>query len=183
MSYANLISIGRLLCVPLLIWLCLTGLMKEAFWVFCIAGASDFLDGLLARLLKERTQLGAFLDPLADKALLVGTFVTLAFLGFVPLWLVILVVFRDLLIVVGTLLILLFDKELSIDPLFISKLNTAAQILLLAFLLGAAALGQSHPYISAPLIWLVGLTTFLSGAFYVKLWIKLMNQESVRGNS
>lgn len=183
MSYANLISIGRLLCVPLLIWLCLMGLMKEAFWVFCIAGASDFLDGLLARLLKERTQLGAFLDPLADKALLVGTFVTLAFLGFVPLWLVILVVFRDLLIVVGTLLILLFDKELSIDPLFISKLNTAAQILLLAFLLGAAALGQSHPYISAPLIWLVGLTTFLSGASYVKLWIKLMNQESVRGNS
>ena len=183
MSYANLISIGRLLCVPLFIWLCLTDHMKEAFWVFCIAGASDFLDGLLARLLKERTQLGAFLDPLADKALLVGAFVTLSVLGLVPLWLVILVVFRDVLIVVGSLLILLFDKELSIEPLFISKLNTAAQIALLALLLGLAALGETQPLLANTMIWIVGVTTFLSGAFYVKLWIKMMNQESASGKS
>lgn len=176
MNYPNMISMGRLLCVPLLIWLCLDHHLVAAFWLFCLAGASDFLDGMLARLLKERTQLGAYLDPLADKALLMGTFVTLAVLGMVPLWLVILVVSRDVLIIAGSLMILLFDKPLPVDPLFISKLNTAFQILLLAVLLGTGALEIQIPYLIEGLIWLVATTTFLSGASYMKLWFARINQ-------
>ncbi|MBA4750327.1 MAG: CDP-alcohol phosphatidyltransferase family protein [Alphaproteobacteria bacterium] len=174
MNYPNLISMARLLSVPVLIWLLLSRHLVAAFWVFCGAGASDFLDGLLARLLKERTELGAYLDPLADKALLVGTFVTLGVLGFIPLWLVIMVVSRDVLIIAGSLLMILFDKPLRVEPLFISKINTTVQILLVCVLLGLAALDRSYPLFCEGLFWLAGVTTLLSGASYVKLWLQMM---------
>ena len=175
MTWPNIISVGRFLLVPLIIWLLLTDQMTFAFWTFFAAGVSDFLDGLLARLLKSRTLIGAYLDPLADKTLMVAVFITLAVKGIVPLWLVILVVSRDVLIVAGTLLILLFEKNFAVTPHFISKLNTAVQIMLIAFLLGIGALGMGYDSLLTHLFYLVaGVTTTWSGAVYVHFWIQKM---------
>lgn len=175
MTWPNIISVGRFLLVPLIIWFLLTDQMVCAFWTFVAAGASDFLDGLLARLLKSRTLIGSYLDPLADKTLMVAVFITLAVKGIVPLWLVILVVSRDVLIVAGTLLILLFEKNFVATPHFISKLNTGVQILLITFLLGIGALGLSYNTMLSHLFFFVaGLTTTWSGALYVHFWVQKM---------
>tara|TARA_A100000171_G_C2068336_1_gene113445 strand:- start:182 stop:658 length:477 start_codon:yes stop_codon:yes gene_type:complete len=149
--------------------------MALAFWTFFLAGVSDFLDGLLARLLKSRTAIGAYLDPLADKTLMVAVFITLAVKGIVPLWLVIAVVSRDVLIISGTLLILLFEKNFAVSPHIISKINTAVQIALVAFLLGVGALGLSYDSVYVHFFfYLTGLTTILSGGVYVHFWIQKM---------
>lgn len=177
MTWPNIISVGRFLLVPLIIWCLLTDRMVLAFWTFFAAGVSDFLDGLLARLLKSRTSIGAFLDPLADKALMVAVFITLSFKGVIPLWLVILVVSRDVLIIAGTLLILLFDKEFEITPHFVSKMNTAVQILLVAFLLGIGALGLGYSSILSHILFvLTGITTVWSGAVYILFWVRKIGQ-------
>ena len=101
MNVANLISLARLLAVPLMIYLILQDAMAFAFWLFVVAGVSDAVDGFLARHLGQASELGAHLDPLADKVLLVGVYVTLGYLDHLPTWLVILVVFRDFLIIGG----------------------------------------------------------------------------------
>ncbi len=175
MTWPNIISVGRFLLVPLIIWLMLMDRMALAFWTFFLAGVSDFLDGLLARLLKSRTAIGAYLDPLADKTLMVAVFITLAVKGIVPLWLVIAVVSRDVLIISGTLLILLFEKNFAVSPHIISKINTAVQIALVAFLLGVGALGLSYDSVYVHFFfYLTGLTTILSGGVYVHFWIQKM---------
>ena len=110
-----------------------------AFVTFVLAGISDLLDGLLARLMKSQTTLGRFLDPLADKALLIAVFVTLGINNLIPSWLVILVVFRDVLILGGALLALLAGSTMSIKPLFVSKVNTLMQIILVVVLLAEAS--------------------------------------------
>ncbi|MBV8737887.1 MAG: CDP-alcohol phosphatidyltransferase family protein, partial [Alphaproteobacteria bacterium] len=108
LSLPNLISLGRLLLVPLAIWLILGHRYGAAFWIFIVAGISDALDGFIAKHFDRRTRLGALLDPIADKALLVSVYVTLGLAN--QLWpsLVILVVFRDVMIVGGFLLIQAF---------------------------------------------------------------------------
>lgn len=177
MTWPNIISVGRVLLVPLIVWLILTERMALAFWTFALAGLSDFLDGLLARLLKSRTLIGAYLDPLADKCLMVAVFITLAVKGVVPLWLVIAVVSRDILIVIGTLLILLFEKNFVVSPHFMSKLNTAVQITLIAFLLGMGALEVGYGSTLVSLFYYItGATTVLSGAVYVRFWIRKVGE-------
>src|SRR5215469_10780820 len=135
LNLPNLISLGRLLLVPLAIWLILYGRYGVAFWVFVVAGISDALDGFIAKRFDRRTRLGALLDPVADKALLVSVYVTLGLAR--QLWtsLVILVVFRDILIVGGFLLVQAFAVPKHYDPLYISKINTGLQIVLIAYVL------------------------------------------------
>ena len=167
----NLITLGRLFLVPALVYFVLIGEVSAAFWVFVLAGVSDALDGLLAKRLNCVTRLGTFLDPLADKALLVAAFVTLGLQDELPLWLVILVVSRDLMIVGGALLYQLIMHELHLRPLLISKLNTTMQIILIAVILGQPGLGIVLPPILVTLlIWTSGLTTLLSGAAYLITW-------------
>lgn len=178
MNWPNFISLGRLIAVPVIIWLVLTERMQAAFWLFVAAGISDIVDGLLARLLKERTMVGAYLDPLADKALLVGLFVTLAVRNDLPLWVVMLVVFRDTLIISGSLLLLLLHKTFTVRPLFISKLNTFAQILLITIVLGGSAVAYAYPQLLIEgMIYGVALTTICSGLAYIHLWIEAMNRD------
>ena len=105
LNLPNLISLGRLLLVPLAISLILDGEYWAAFWVFVVAGISDALDGFIAKRFDRRTRLGALLDPLADKVLLVSVYVTLGVAGQIWAWLVVLVVFRDIMIIGGFLLI------------------------------------------------------------------------------
>ena len=167
----NLITLGRLCLVPALVYFVLLGEASAAFWVFILAGVSDALDGLLAKRLNCVTRFGTFLDPVADKALLVAAFVTLGMQDQLPLWLVILVVSRDLMIVGGALLYQLIMGELHLRPLPISKLNTAAQILLVALVLVQPGLGITLPAVlTLIMVWFAGLTTLISGAAYLVTW-------------
>jgi len=166
MTVPNVITFARLCAVPLAVWLVLQHRMEEAFYLFLAAGISDAVDGWLARR-GAGSALGAILDPVADKALLVTMYVTLAAIGALPDWLAILVVFRDIVIVGGVLMLAVTGQPVSIRPLLISKLNTVLQILLVAISLMLAGYGLSAPLLQLGLIWAVALTTLGSGAAYV----------------
>lgn len=166
----NLISMGRLLAVPVAVWLILTDRLTGAFWLFIAAGLSDGVDGYLARRYDLRTVIGGYLDAIADKALLVSVYVTLGAQGYLPPWLVILVVFRDLLIVGGAILYRLSGGTLTIRPLMISKINTGLQIALIGVVLAELGLGLAYPQLTSVLTDVVGATTLLSGAIYVAIW-------------
>jgi cardiolipin synthase len=166
----NLISLGRLLVVPIVVWAILDGRMGLAFWLFVGASLSDAVDGFLARRMSCISVLGEYLDPLADKALLMSIYVTLGTEGYLPNWIVILVVSRDVLIIGGAMLYQLVTRNLSMSPLFISKINTLVQILLAGFVLGSHALGVEADLPIVALVWLAGLTTVVSGASYIVGW-------------
>jgi len=166
----NLISLARLLAVPVVIWAILAEEMALAFWLFIAAGVSDAIDGYLARRSGARTVVGGFLDPLADKALLVSVYITLGRAGHLPLWLVILVVSRDVLIIGGAIVFHTITQSLKPEPLMVSKLNTVAQIVLAATVLSEQAMqGNWHMAVSL-LIWAVAVTTAASGGSYIVQW-------------
>jgi cardiolipin synthase (CMP-forming) len=172
MNLANIITIGRLLAVPLVLYFLLHGEMRAAFFVFLIAGASDAVDGAIARLFNQRTELGAWLDPLADKLLMTSVFVMLAWLGIIPDWLVFMAVTRDALIVGGFLVSTLISNPIKVDPLFVSKANTAAQIVLVVMVLSDQAFGLGLENVVAVMLYLTALLTFASGASYLVLWMR-----------
>lgn len=172
-SLPNFISLARLLCVPVAVWLIVTGEIRIAFWVFVAAGFSDAVDGFIAKHFNARTTVGRYIDPLADKALLVSVYVTLGLHGALPDWLVILVVFRDLLIVGGALLFLtLSDTPMTLEPLMISKLNTLMQIVLATVVLADLGFGFDDRGSSAILVYATAATTVLSGAAYIVRWVR-----------
>ena len=167
LTLPNVITFARLCAVPAAVWLVLQDRMDAAFWVFVAAGASDAVDGWLARVSNSRSRLGAILDPVADKALLVSMYVTLAAIGVLPDWLAILVVFRDLLIVGGVLVLYVLGQPPAIQPIMLSKANTALQITLAAGALLVAGFGLSAGGLIDLLVLTTAATTFASGAFYV----------------
>lgn len=170
MNLANAISIARLLSVPLIVWLLLKREWALAFGLFVISGISDAVDGLLARRFGMQTELGGYLDPLADKALLVAIYLVLGWLGQLPDWLVILVVSRDILIVGGALLAFAMGLPVAVRPIAISKLNTVTQIALAAVILAELAFGWLGERVVTGMIWLVAATTIVSGAAYIGQW-------------
>jgi cardiolipin synthase len=167
----NLITLGRLFCVPLAIWLILGERYGLAFWVFVAAGVSDALDGWIAKRWDQRTPLGALLDPIADKALLAAVYITLGCAGELPHWLVILVVLRDLLIVGGYLL---SHGANAPEPLFISKVNTLVQIALVGFVLARLGLDIDEQLVTSSLIAAAGVTTVWSGLSYLVRWARFL---------
>lgn len=175
MNIPNAISLGRLLAVPVTIWLIITGEIQGAFWVFVAAGVSDAVDGFIAKRFGRTTELGRYLDPLADKTLLVSVYITLGSQGYLPIWLVLLVVTRDLLIVGGTLLSALLSQPLSLKPARISKANTAAQIALACFVLGQVGFSLSLDLVAEVGIFVVAATTAISGANYLGAWLRRSN--------
>ena len=178
MNLPNTITIGRLLLVPLTVWLIISEAYGAAFAAFMVAGISDGVDGYLARRLNQRSELGAHLDPVADKALLVSVYVTLGLAKDIPAWLVIMVVSRDLLIVGGMILAWVLGKPLGVKPLMISKVNTAAQIVMAVLVLGAEAIHQDFGWLITAGSLLVGGLTLASGAAYLLTWIRHMAGDS-----
>ncbi len=164
----NVVTFGRLCAVPLSFWMVLEHRLDLAFFLFVGAGISDAVDGWLARRYGGNA-LGAILDPVADKALLVTMYVTLASVNVLPDWLAILVVFRDVVIVGGVILLGVLGHKVSIRPLYVSKLNTTLQIVLVATALMLTGFGLTVPYVVRILIWCVAATTLGSGGAYV--WI------------
>lgn len=171
-NVANLISLARLISVPAIIWAILAGEMDIAFWIFIAAGISDAVDGFIAKHFHLESVFGSYLDPLADKALLTSVYVTAGHAGYLPDWLVILVVFRDILIIGGVILLYTLNQPVRMQPLLISKLNTAAQIVLAGLVLASGAFGLPQDAVIRAMIWLVAATTALSGAGYLIKWTR-----------
>lgn len=171
----NIISIFRVvLIIPIAVLLHQKAWLG-AFWLIFLAGFSDALDGFLARAFNWQSRLGAILDPLADKALLIFVFLSLAHRGMIPVWLAILVVVRDIVILAGAMTYRWLFKEIQISPLLISKINTAVQILFVFAIMYHLAFSDSS-YLYLPLFVvdslqsLVALTTIVSGVAYVVIW-------------
>ena len=162
----NLLSLARLLAVPVAVWLMVSGRMGAAFWVFAGAGMTDALDGAIARLCDARSRLGQWLDPLADKVLLVSIYIVLGVGGVLPLWLTVLVVLRDVLIVLYAAAYALAGWPQG-SPILISKINTAAQIILAAVVLARLGLGWGGMMLSDALVTVVAVTTVASGTAYL----------------
>jgi cardiolipin synthase (CMP-forming) len=173
LNLPNLITLARLLSVPLAIWLIVDERYGAAFWVFIGAGLSDALDGYIAKRFDRRTRLGAVLDPAADKALLAGVYVTLGIVGQLPIWLVGLVVLRDLLIVAAFAVIHTTAVPKRFDPLYISKINTLAQLTVIAFVLARRGLGIEAEPLTSMLIVAAATTTVLSGWSYLVRWRRI----------
>jgi cardiolipin synthase len=170
----NTLTLGRIVLVPLLVWLIIDQEMFAAFLVFLLAGFSDAADGYLAKRFDWHTELGAYLDPIADKALLVSIYVTLGLAGHLPVWLVIAVVSRDILIIGAVLLAWILSRPITVKPLLISKANTLAQIVLAGVILAELGLGLGLEELVWVLIWVTGTLTIMSAAAYFWAWLRHM---------
>jgi cardiolipin synthase len=174
LTIPNFITIARLLGVPLIVWLMIADRYASATVLFILAGLSDAADGFIAKRFHAASELGAYLDPVADKALLVSVFVTLGFKGVLPAWLIVLVVSRDLFIIGGMLLAYVLSNPMAVHPLWVSKANTVAQIVLIAFVLvdrsGVTTLQSLVP----ATVLAVAVLTVGSAAAYLVEWVRHM---------
>lgn len=171
----NLITLGRVVLVPIVFWLLLTGEMQLAFVLFLVAGISDGVDGYLAKRFGWTSELGAYLDPLADKLLLVCVFIALGVAGKLPSWLVIGVVTRDVLIVAGVMLAWLLANPVHIHPLVVSKLNTVAQIVLASVVMADEGFGLGLGTLRLVLVWVTALLILASLGAYARTWMRHMS--------
>ncbi len=162
--------------VPLVVWLLVDGRYDLAFWTFLIAGLSDAVDGILARKLNMQSLLGAYLDPVADKALLVSIYVTLGFMLEIPAYIVIAVVSRDILIVGAVVLSWMMGQPMAMKPLVISKANTVAQIFFAGFVMADLGLPLEVSSERQILGVIVVLFTVTSAVAYLVDWIGHMTK-------
>ena len=174
MSLPNLITIARILIVPVIILLINSGQMSYAFILFIAAGLSDGIDGFIAKHFNQATQLGAYLDPVADKILLVSIYVALGQLGHLPEWLVVLVVSRDLLIIGAFLLAWIMGLDIKVAPLMVSKANTTVQIILAGLILANLGFDLNLSVITDISLYAVAVLTVLSGVAYLIEWMRDM---------
>lgn len=177
----NAITVVRVVLVAPCGWLLWQDAILEALTLIAIAGASDAIDGILARRFDWRTRFGAFADPAADKLLVVVVFAVLAIKGHVPLWLVAIVVGRDLVIISGAFAFRQLIGHVEMAPTLLSKMNTAAQIgLLVLVLVGLTDIAPLAAAAAATLpagFYLVAATGIASGIHYVIAWSHLARVE------
>jgi cardiolipin synthase (CMP-forming) len=179
LTIPNLITLGRVFLVPVVFWLLVSGRVQAAFWTFVVAGISDGVDGYLAKRYNWASELGSYLDPLADKLLVVSIFVAMGVLKELPSWLVIAVVSRDVLIVIAIMLTWLFSVPVQIRPFAISKANTCAQLVLASTVLADVGFQLGLGTLRWWLIWLTAFLTFGSLVAYIHAWLKLMTGAEV----
>jgi len=174
MTLPNFITVARFIMVPMIILAMINGEMVVAFALFMLAGASDGLDGFIARHFNQRSELGTWLDPIADKFLLVSVFVMLGWLGVLPNWLVILAVSRDALIIGAVVLSSLLEHPVEMRPLMVSKANTLFQIILLILVLADLAGVARLDGIIGWMIYAVAGLTIASASAYLVTWLRHM---------
>lgn len=179
----NLITGLRILLVAPFLWLLSQKSYGLALLLFSLAGLSDAVDGFLAKRYGWTSELGGLLDPLADKILLIGAILTLAWLGELPVWLAVLVVARDGIIVGGAVLYHLRIERFQAAPLLISKLNTLLQLLLTGAVILHYGWLPLPAWLLVGLLYLTALTTVWSGAAYVWRWGRLARQKSQAAHS
>jgi cardiolipin synthase len=172
----NLLTLLRILITPLFVIFMIKGHYRLALLVFFLAGISDGLDGLFARWFNQKTVLGAHLDPLADKLLLISAFVALAVQQTIPSWLAVVVISRDILILTGIAILRYFHIAVTIKPSMISKCTTAAQLATVLAVLLALEIASVQPAL-VPLFWLTTALSMASGLHYIYWGIRLLNEE------
>lgn len=176
LTIPNLLTISRILLTPGFVIAFLDERFDLAWVLFAVAGLTDALDGILARVLKQRSRLGSILDPLADKLLLVTSFICLAVNGWAPRWLVVLVVSRDVIIVGGLTLIQLFgvDVRSRINPSWLSKTTTCVQISLVLFVMVQKSFKLDLSPGGAVLVYLTAVLTLVSLLHYIHTGFRLL---------
>lgn len=175
MTIPNLITLARILLVPVVVWAIAIGRVDVAFLLFLVAAISDAVDGYLAKGFGMKTELGAYLDPLADKVLIVSIYVTLGITAVIPLWIVILVVSRDIMIVGAIILSWLIDRPVAIRPHIVSKVNTGAQIVYAGMVLASYGFKFDIEPVLTLVMALVAVLTLLSVGLYLAEWVRHMN--------
>ena len=166
----NIISIIRILLVAPVIYCFYTGDFLIALLLFFVAGASDGLDGFLAKRYGWTSHLGSILDPIADKLLLVCSYGMLAWLGHIPMWLVVAVIARDIIIVGGSFSYYLLFGRYEMEPSWISKLNTFSQIVMVLMVVFSLSILEISSTFITIFVYFVFLTTVLSGLDYIITW-------------
>jgi cardiolipin synthase len=175
LTIPNLITLARILLTPLFIILLIQGQYRKGLIIFLLAGLSDLADGLVARMWQQKSPLGAYLDPLADKLLMSSSFITLSISHVIPPWLTVVVFSRDLTLALGVAIFRLADLPLVIAPTWLGKGTTTLQILtILLALLGK--IWTLPPLLFPAFFWLTGLLTALSGVHYVYRGLRWIGQ-------
>lgn len=169
LNLPNFLTLIRIVAIPFFLVLLSSRLYLEALLVFIAGGVTDFLDGAVARITHQQTPLGAYLDPVADKLLVVSSYVMLGLIGGIPPWLVVLVVSRDIIILLGYgMIYFLVGERLEVQPTLISRLNTLLQLLtvgVVLFLLYKP--GLLDPRLDDAMIYATAATTVISGLQYI----------------
>jgi cardiolipin synthase len=176
MNLPNYITLARIVLIPFFIGFMIYGYYGTALTVFVGACVTDALDGMIARLTNQKTELGAFLDPIADKLLIIGAFVTLVLLGMLPVWLVIVVVSRDIILVLGSVVIYFTGHEFKARPSLIGKTTTVLQLVVVTLSLILQYLGATMVLMPA-LMWTTAIFTIASGIQYVSRGTKIVGQD------
>jgi cardiolipin synthase len=181
-SIPNILTLVRILLTPLFVILLLRDLFTIALLVFAVASISDGLDGLIARCLNQRTALGAYLDPAADKLLLISSFVALAVLGSIPAWVTVIVITRDVIILLGLAILMLTEKKYEVRPSLVSKCTTTAQILFVLVTLydpSRIKLAMLHP----AALWITAILTIMSGLHYMYIGMNILQEPGENAES
>jgi cardiolipin synthase len=173
MNLPNAITLIRVVLIPFFVGLMIYGYHRAALGIFVSACITDALDGMIARLTDTKTELGAFLDPMADKLLIVSSFVTLSILAYIPVWLVIIVVSRDVILTLGSLVIYFTGHNLTIKPSFLGKATTVFQLVVVTLTLVLVSYGIASAYLQV-VYWTTGGLTIASGVQYVTRGMKIM---------
>lgn len=179
MNIPNILTFFRILLVPLIVILIIR---KSFFYVliaFVCAGITDALDGFLARILKQQTVLGAYLDPVADKALIASSFVSLSIFHFMPGWLAVIVISRDFIILLGILILFIMSVSVEMKPTIISKLTTVCQMLTVFLVLFFNSfIDYRNEELLTTMFWLTAFVTVISGLHYIHRGIQYVNTVS-----
>ncbi len=176
-NFANQVTLFRLLVIPVILIAILYGHHALALALFLVAGITDAIDGLVARKLNQKTVLGAYLDPIADKLLLSSLFFILALIHAVPWWVTILVLSRDIIILATALVVALLTPIRDFPPTVYGKMNTAIQVAtVFAVLLRNAFPGSATDLLAAALVRLTAVSTVFSGVHYAVIISKKLNR-------
>jgi cardiolipin synthase len=181
MNIPNLITLLRIILVPVTVILLIQGSFRKALAVFVIASVSDAVDGFLARFMHQQTVVGAYLDPIADKALLISMFVTLSILHIIPPWLAVIVISRDFIILLGLSVLFAMSVSVEIHPAIVSKITTffQAATVFLALFLRCLPDGVNKGWLEI-FYWATAIFTVVSGLHYMARGFKLVNHDSER---
>jgi cardiolipin synthase len=177
MTIPNIITMIRILLTPVFVIYLINGQLLTGLAVLVICGISDGLDGFIARVFKQKSVLGSYLDPLADKIILISAFITLGIIGFLPAWLTVVVISRDVMIMIGVILLYLTGVDINIKPVVSSKITTCLQFVTVIAVLARDYLVSVQKYY-VYLYYITALFTIISFLQYLYQWLKMMGDKT-----
>lgn len=177
MTIPNIITMIRILLTPVFVIYLINGQLLTGLAVLVICGISDGLDGFIARVFKQKSVLGSYLDPLADKIILISAFITLGIIGFLPAWLTVVVISRDVMIMIGVILLYLTGVDINIKPVVSSKITTCLQFVTVIAVLARDYLVSVQEYY-VYLYYITALFTIISFLQYLYQWLKMMGDKT-----